>query len=123
FEAIGASLTKAVCRALGLPSAVVYRRNGKGTFERDAAHGWLDDERLQTIDAQRLAMDLQGERGALRIADEFLELDNLPPGDREPAVAFGLVARQTLVGYVLYSGHANGIALDPSEMKLLHEVA
>ncbi len=123
FEAIGATLTKAICRAFKLPSAVVYRRNGDGRFIRDSAHGWEEHEQLESIDVQRLAMDVQASHSLVRLADEFLDGEGLPNGDREPAFAFALVARQTLVGYVLYSAHPNGVDLDPSEVRLLHDVA
>jgi class 3 adenylate cyclase len=123
FEAIDVTLTKAVCKAFHLPSAAVYRRSNNGTFLRESAHGWNDDEQLDAVDAQRLAMDLQGSRAMMRIEDAFVDLECLPHGYREPAVAFALMARQTLVGYVLYSGHSHGAALDPDELKLLGDVA
>lgn len=122
-SAIAATLTNGVCRAFDLPSAIVYRRTGEGGFVREAAYGWSEAEGLQATDAQRLAMDLQGSRSMLRIADEQLESSALPPGDREPAVAFPLLARNALIGYVLYSARPNGVDLDPDDMRLLNEIA
>lgn len=121
-SAIAATLTDGVCGALSLPSSAVFRRDGNDAYVRETAVGWATDEDIPALDAERLAMDLQGARSMLRIAEEHLSGARLPRGDREPVVAFPLHARQALIGYVLYSAHAHGADLDPDDLKLLGDV-
>lgn len=121
--AIAETLTHGVCSNLGLPSGAVFRReNDDKIFVRDAAVGWSSGEELEPIDAERVAMALQGTRSMLRIPDQYLDGPRLPSGDRAPAVAYPLFARQALIGFVLYSIYPGNVDLDPDERALLGEV-
>ncbi|MBV8489655.1 MAG: adenylate/guanylate cyclase domain-containing protein [Candidatus Eremiobacteraeota bacterium] len=120
--AIAGTLTDGVCGALGLPSGAVYRRDDAGEYACETAFGWEETEALSAVDAQRLAMGLEGTRSMVRVADVHLASSALPKGTREPVVAFPLFARQALIGYVLYSAHNNGVDLDPDDLKLLTDI-
>ena len=122
-EAIAETITKGVCGNLDLPSGAVFRRGKDRAFELESAVGWSTEARLEPKEAERLAMAFQGTRAMLHISDQHLASEQMPAGDKAPAVAYPLFARQALIGFVLYSTHPAGVDLDPDERTLLADVA
>ena len=111
-------LTHDFCRYLDLPSGALFRRANDGTFVREAASGWEPDECYDDREIARIILQLQADRSVLRVYDEGA---GLPGGDRAPALVFPLESHQELVGFVVYSIHADGIDIDPDERALLLE--
>lgn len=121
-DVIARTITHDICAALGLPSGAVFRRAGNDAFHRVASVGWLEDDKLDALDGQRLAMSFTGSRATMLAIEEHPG-DCFPDGDRRPVLAFPLFGRQALIGFVLYSNHVGNGDLDPDERALLAEVA
>ncbi len=106
---IAHALMRDLCAILEIPSGAVYRRDAGGRFERETTVGW-DDAFISPDDVERIVLQLLANRSMLRL-------------DAVHAIAFPLEARQELIGFAVYSMHADGIDIDPDERALLAEAA
>ncbi len=121
-QMIDEALVRSVSGSLEIGSVAVFVRGDDGTFRREAAEGWGDDDVLERLDMERLADSFEQAKGALRFADLQLIGGRVPTGDAAPAVGFPIFVRGTLSRFVLFSGHPHGLELDPSERRLIGEV-
>ncbi|HZY96575.1 MAG TPA: hypothetical protein VFE35_05695 [Candidatus Cybelea sp.] len=122
-ERINDVLVQSVVGSLEIGSVAVFVRGQDGTFHREAARGWEDDDLLEHRDLERLANAFERSRGALRLGDLRPTIDrHVPRGDATPTMGFPIFDQHRLSRFVLFSGHPYGLELDPSETRLLWEV-
>ncbi|MFZ0363426.1 MAG: hypothetical protein WAL67_04410 [Candidatus Cybelea sp.] len=121
-QMIDEALVGNVSGSLGIDSVAVFVRDEDGTFRREAARGWGDDDGLDRLDIERLAAAFERARGAVRFADPRLISRRVPAGDAAPALGFPIFVRGELSSFVLFSGHPHGLDLDPTETHLIDEV-
>ncbi|MFZ0031024.1 MAG: hypothetical protein WAK84_04035 [Candidatus Cybelea sp.] len=119
---IDEALVRNVSGSLGIDSVAVFVRDENGTFRREAARGWGEDDALERFDTERLAAAFEQARGAVRFADPHLISPRVPAGDAAPALGFPIFVRGELSRFVLFSGHPHGLDLDPSETALIGDV-
>ncbi len=119
---IARALTRDLCACLELPSGAVFRRGDDGRFLREEAVGWGETELLDPVEVERVVLQLTADRTLLRIMDD-IDAARRPHGDATPALALPLESRQELIGFVVYSVHADGVDVDPDERALLTEAA
>jgi hypothetical protein len=88
-----------------------------------AAHGWAAAEQIAAPDLQKLSIAFEGATALLDLSHfPFSTTSTLPRGDAELIAGVPLYVRRQLAGFVLYSGHTNGTALDPDERALLADL-
>lgn len=107
--------------ALGLASAALFRRDGNA-YVRVASQGW-DVANLATIPLDdTLVVHLTAELQAIDLHEVRWPQSNVPEGIAQPVLALPLSVRHELLGFVLYSGHTGGEAVDPDEENALVNV-
>lgn len=122
-ESIAGVVVRGVCESFGLTSGALFRRRQEGGYERAASHGWSPGQQIAPPDLQRLSVALEGAPSLLALSNfPFEYLESMPRANAGPIVGVPLYVRRQLAGFVLYSGHADGTALDPEERALLVEL-
>ena len=118
-ELVSDMLVREPAEALGLASSALFTRALDDDFVRDAAVGWgpADATAIKADDA--LAAHLEAEQTPIDIHDIRWPRDDIPQGAAHPHLAVPIIVRRRLVGFVLYGGHAGGIALDPDEIRII----
>lgn len=102
-------LTRDLCGFLNLASGAVFRRDPEGPYRLEAHVGWNEGEPLTAAEIDRVVLQLSADRSPLALAD-------VPSG---AAFVLPLEARRELVGFVVYSIHEDGVAIEPDERELL----
>ena len=120
--AIARTLTRDLCACLELPSAAVFRRRTDGRFVREETVGWGEADLLDSAEVERIVLQLTANRTLLRINDES-DVTRHAHGDVTPAFVLPLESRLELIGFVVYSAHADGVDVDPDERALLVDAA
>jgi hypothetical protein len=108
--------------AFGLTSAAIFRRGEAGRFAREAAIGWPADTAAELHSDDPIIVNLQGERGALRLRAVRRKFDDLPSGAAMPALIIPLLVRHQLEGVALYGAHSTGEDIDPDEVRVLERL-
>jgi hypothetical protein len=121
-QTIGEALVHRVADSLEVGSVAVFACGEDGTFRREVAQGWADDDALERLDTERLSAAFEAARAPLRITDLQLVSRRVPTGDAAPAVGLPIFVEGKLSRFVLVSGHPHGLDLDPSEKRLIGEV-
>lgn len=122
-DTIADVLAQGTCEGLRLASCALFRRGERGTFELDATYGWAPDEQIVPSDVRRLAVMFEGGPALLELSAFPFAHGQMPAGLAAPIVGLPLYVRRQLAGFALYSGPADGTALDPDERALLVELA
>jgi hypothetical protein len=118
-EAVSQLLVSEPVDALGLASAALFRRTKDDLFVRESDVGWPADC-ARIIDADdKLVLHLQSEQVPLDLHDLRWARSDLPRGAAQPQFAVPIAVRKQVLAFVLYGGHAEGLALDPDETKVL----
>jgi len=118
-DAIADVLVSGICTSLQVVSAALFRRGDDGRFHRADQFGWRPDEDLAAHDIDRLALTFEGEPALLQLSNfPFAATTQMPIGDAMPILGVPLYVRRQLAGFAVYSGHADGTALDPDERAL-----
>ena len=119
-DTIADILTRGVCESLRITSGALFRRVEDGSFQRAATHGWAPGDWISPIDIPRLSVAFEGAPALLRLSNlQFVATEHVPLGDAAPNVGVPLYVRRKLAGFVLYSDHTDGTALDPDDRTLL----
>jgi hypothetical protein len=116
-------LTREPVEALSLSSAALFRRLDDGSFQRVLASGWPTTSLANIAHDDPLPLNLGTDCLPLRLAEIGWQHAALPQGFAVPILAVPLVARQIVLGFVLYGAHANGAEIDPEEVKSLNHLA
>ena len=124
-ETIADILAQGTCESLRLASCALFRRGEQGTFELEASYGLTPQEQIDPNDVRRLAVTFEGGPALLELSSFPFAAKHgqMPTGRATPMVGLPLYVRRQLAGFALYSGPADGTALDPDERALLVELA
>lgn len=119
-ELVSELLVREPAEALGLASAALFRRSkDEERFVREACVGW-QEHCAESIDAaDTLAVHLEAEQQPIGIHDVRWDRRDVPAGAARPQLAVPIVVRRQLLGFVVYGGHSNGVALDPDEIRMI----
>jgi len=99
-----------------LSSGAMFRRGPDGRFARTAAVNWPQDAASDFEADNTLFLQLQGEPGALHIANMRWSDQMLPPAGARPALAVPVTVRHDLVAVALYGAPLSGEAFDQAEI-------
>jgi class 3 adenylate cyclase len=108
---IADTLTRNVCESSQISSGALFQRETDGAFRSSATHACAPEEQIPQADIQGLALSFEGTPALLRL-----------PDDAAFTVGVPFYVRRQLAGFVLYSDHTDGTALDPDERALLVEL-
>jgi hypothetical protein len=121
-EVVAGALTIEAVDALDLASAAVFRRLADGSYVRRAAVGW-DGAGVDAIAAiDPLTAYFEGAREKLDLRALFSHRAGFPQGAAAPQHGFALLVAHAVHGFVLYSDHLDGTALDPEEIAMLDKL-
>ena len=121
--AVEETLVGTVVDAFGLASAAMYRRDAAGSFARAASAGWDGAECTSLDDGDLLVLALRAESRYVDLAAFVWKRTDIPRDGRAPAVAVPIRLRDDLAAFTLYGAHADGGALEPSELALFERLA
>jgi hypothetical protein len=121
-RAVEQILTEGAATALGLSSAVFFRRVADGGFLREGGIGWPADALWHLLPDDKLAMALAGKAQAIDLyalgwAKTFLA----PP--LSPVYAIPVQSGRRVIGATLYGMRLNGVLPSPDEVSGLVELA
>jgi hypothetical protein len=123
FELVDEMLANETAAALGLTSAAVFRRTSGHRFDRMSAVGWSEGTATCLDERDRLVLQLQGERQALRLNEIRWMRTDVPTGPAEPALALPILVRHQVDAIVVLGPHATGEDFDADELRLLSACA
>lgn len=123
FELADDMLADETAAALGLASAAVFRRTSPHRFERMSAVGWGAGTATCLDERDRLVLQLEGERQALRLSEIRWSRADVPAGSAEPALAIPILIRHELGAIVVLGPHKTGEDFDADELRLLSNCA
>jgi hypothetical protein len=123
FDFIDEALVIEACEALGLISAAVFRRDGTEVFTRALSRGWDDADLRAVRSDDHLVVNLLCDLQIVDLSEVRWPRANVPHGIAQPLLAIPLCVRHDLLGFVLYSGHVGGEAIDPDEQRTLARLA
>jgi hypothetical protein len=109
--------------ALDLASVALFTQSDEGHFRRTKSFGWSDADCASLGDEDRLVFTLRTDRADVDLANFTWRHTDLPGDGREPVVVIPIRRHDELNGFVLYGAHADGGALEPSELTLLERLA
>jgi GAF domain-containing protein len=109
--------------AFELTSAALYERDGTAGFRRTASAGWDGDRVTLLDDTDLLVLDLRADDDPVDLSEVPWRRDDVPADERKPAVAVPVHVRGNLLAFTLYGSHADGGALETSEIELLKRLA
>jgi hypothetical protein len=116
-------LTREPMEGFSLASAALFRRLDDGSFQRVLASGWPKASLANIEHDDPLPLNLSADCLPLRLAEIGWQHAGLPQGFAVPILAVPLVARQVVLGFILYGAHANGAEIDPEEVNSLNRLA
>jgi hypothetical protein len=118
YEAVGAATIDDVAKAVRLASAALFLRQDDRRYRRVHSYNWLSSHCSMLTTSDSILRVMHAELAPIRLADLPWDCDG-PAGMAMPAVAIPLVARNELLGVLLYGTHTNGLSIDPGEIELL----
>lgn len=120
---IDEALVVEVCDALGLATGAVFRRHGDEPYKRVYERGWNAQQVTVLTKEDHLVVNLLAELQPIDLSNVRFAHHQVPGGNAQPLIAIPLVVRHDVLGFVLYSGHVGGEALDPDEQGVLVRLA
>lgn len=122
-EAIDGLLVREPADALQLASAALFRLDNDGSYRRAATIGWLPGS-AQALEADDpLVLHLKAAHAPLDIEMMSWPRTDVPIGPARPVLALPIVVRRQLVAIALYGAHADGVDLDPDEVRAVSGLA
>ena len=121
-DVVAGALTSEPAEALNLGSAAVFRRLSDGSYVRRMAVGWNDRDVSAIPVHDPLTLYFEGTDTQLGLRSLLANRAGFPPGPAAPEHGFPLMASRQLAGFVLYSDHQDGTALDPDEISMLDKL-
>lgn len=109
--------------ALDLASVALFTLDGTGRFGRTKSFGWSDADCMSLDDSDLLVFTLRTDHANLDMTTFTWRRTDIPGDGREPAIAIPIRRHDELAGFVLYGAHADGGAIEPSELALLERLA
>lgn len=123
FDVVDESLTGDTSAALDLASSALFRRTAGYRFDRMSSEGWSEGSATLLDERDRLAMQLQGERKALRLSEARWNRTDLPGGVAEPVLALPIFVRHQLDAILILGAHRSGEDFNAGELTLLQNIA
>lgn len=120
---IETTLIAEAVEALELTSAALYRQERSEAFTRTASAGWSDNDVRSLDDTDLLVFALRTDSSVVDLAKFSWRRNDIPTGEREPAIAVPIHLRSELIGFAIYGNHVDGGGLEPGEITLLERLA
>lgn len=121
-RAVEQILTEGAATALGLASAVFFRRVADGGYLREGGFGWPADAPWHLLPDDKLAMALAGKARSIDLlALGWAKTILTPP--LSPVCAIPVQSGGRVIGVTLYGMRLNGVLLSPDEISGLIELA
>jgi hypothetical protein len=121
YEAIGVANVDDVGRAMKLASAALFLRQENSVYRRVHSYGWQKMHRAILTTGDSILRVMHTELAPIRLVELPWDCEG-PDGFAAPSIAIPLVARNELLGLLLYGMHDNGLSIDPPEVELLAQV-
>jgi len=109
--------------ALDLTSAALFRTDDDGKAILARHQGWPDSSPTMLDADDSLLLQLTADQAPLDLREVHWHRDDLPVATARPLLALPVTVRRRLAAFVLYSGHAGGEALDPTEQRSIGSLA
>jgi hypothetical protein len=108
-------VTSEAAAALGIASAVFFRRCADGGFLRDEGIGWAPDALWNLLSDDKLAIMLAKRPHVIDLRFiEWSSTNQLPP--QAPALAVTMLAAQGVIAVTLYGDRVDGVLLSPDDI-------
>ncbi len=120
---VAEALVDETIEALDLASAALFARDGDGSFRRTKSFGWSDADCASLDDNDLLVFTLRTDHANVDLTTFTWRRTDIPDDGREPAIAIPIRAHDELAAFALYGAHADGGAIEPSELTLLERLA
>lgn len=122
-EGVDRMLVDEPVAALDLTSAALFRTDDHGTATLTRHQGWPDSSPTMLDADDSLLLQLTADQAPLDLREVHWHRDDLPVATARPLLALPVTVRRRLAAFVLYSGHAGGEALDPTEQRSIGSLA
>jgi len=118
-DLVATAVTAEPSEAMNLGSAALFRKMADGTFVRRASVGWRDEDLTLIPAGDPLTLYFLGSDTQLGLRALLKDRAGFPPGTAAPEHGFPLTVAREVQGFVLYSDHLDGTAIDPDELDML----